>query len=98
MSLKPLVIVFAIVLAAPAAAGWFDVAKGNDTGGIIPWADPPPAYRDIAMRHCANYNKVGVVTSVPHQYGDYAGFICTFPQGYDPVKAWYGPAVVSTRW
>jgi hypothetical protein len=90
MKLKPLIVLFALSFAAPAGAGWFDAIKGNDTGGIIPWAFPPPDYRGIAMTHCGTYNKIAVITSLPRQYGDYAGFICTFPHGYDPVRGQLG--------
>ena len=84
MKLRLFLVLLALAAATPATAQW--AAKGNDTGGIIAWSDPPPDYRDIAMRHCAGYNKVGVVTSIPRQYGDYAGFICTFAHDYDPVR------------
>jgi hypothetical protein len=61
--------------------------NGNDTGGIIPWS---PAirysYRGIAALHCAGYNKVSRITSVHARYGEYVGFACYFPRGYDPVK------------
>jgi hypothetical protein len=86
MKLKPLIVVIAMAMAAPAAAQFVWGIKGNDTGGIIPWSDPPPNYREVAMSYCAGWNKIGILTSVPRKYGDYAGFICTFPHGYDPVR------------
>jgi hypothetical protein len=95
MKLTSLVIAATLAFATPAAA-WIWGVKGNDTGGIIPWAYPPPDYRGIAMNHCGWHNKVGIITSVPRQYGDYAGFICVFPHGYDPVKQYYG-VTVTTR-
>jgi hypothetical protein len=80
----------ALSLLAPSArAGVWSVygINGNDTGGIIPWS---PAirytYRDIAALHCAGYKKVSRITSVHGRYGDYVGFACYFPRGYDPVK------------
>jgi hypothetical protein len=91
------------MLASSAYAGWYG-EYGNDTGGIIPWS---PAvshiYRDVAASHCAQYNKVAQITSVHPWYGDYVGFTCAFPRGYDPVKAWYAPylpppRVVWHRW
>jgi len=98
MKLKLFVVAFALSLAAPASAGWFDALQGNDTGGIIPWAYPRPHYETIAATHCATYNKFAIVTSKPRKYGDYAGFICVFPRGYDPVKARAAAAVpVVTR-
>ncbi len=48
---------------------------GNDTGGIIMWTpDAGKVFRDLAYLHCAQYNKVAVITSVHRRYGDYAGF------------------------
>ena len=90
MKLKSLVVAFTLLAAAPASAGWFDVAKGNDTGGIVTWA--PNLHETLqatASAHCANYNKVGLVTSYAAQPGDYAAFVCAFPRDYDPEK---------TRW
>jgi len=70
--------------------------NGNDTGGIIPWSPQLRAfgYRDAAQAHCTGYNKVARITSVTARYGDYVGFACEFPRGYDPVKAgawWWSP-------
>ena len=65
----------------------------NDTGGIIPWS--PQAELDrfaIAGDHCARYSKIAHITSVHRQYGDYIGFVCQFPPGYDPERMrgnWY---------
>ena len=66
------------------------VFKGNDTGGIISW-NPEVAYsyKEIAAIHCWQYNKVAFITSIHPVYGDYVGFVCAFPRGYDPVKARY---------
>ena len=65
--------------------------NGNDTGGIIPWS---PAlrvygYRHAAQDHCGGYHKLARITSVHPRYGDYVGFACEFPRGYDPVKRAY---------
>jgi hypothetical protein len=78
-------------LAATSAQAWvwghYGV-NGNDTGGIIPWSpEVRVMYRDIAATHCAGYNKLARITSVRARYGDYVGFACYFPRGYDPVKA-----------
>jgi len=70
--------------------------NGNDIGGIIPWS---PALRDFgyhnaAQAHCDGYHRIAHVTSVHARYGDYVGFECVFPRGYDPVKAgrwWWQP-------
>jgi hypothetical protein len=68
--------------------GGFGV-NGNDIGGIIPWSPELRAhgYRNAAQAHCAGYNRVARITSVHARYGDYVGFECEFPRGYDPVKA-----------
>ena len=70
--------------------------NGNDTGGIIPWSPALRAYgyREAAQEHCDGYRKVARITSVVARYGNYVGFACEFPRGYDPVKqgAW------SWRW
>jgi hypothetical protein len=91
---------FLLLALTPAGASFFGAYgfNGNDTGGIIPWS-PAVAhtYRDIAAAHCANYNKVARITSVHAWYGDYVGFVCRFPRGYDPVKARYAPVVVVVR-
>ena len=86
--------VFALsLIASSAQAGWYET-WGNDTGGLIPWSPAvKDAYREAAADHCARYNKVAQITSVHPWYGDFVGFACIFPPGYDPVKAWYGPPV-----
>jgi hypothetical protein len=100
MRLNPLPIAaLALSLLAPAAHAeiWSVYGiNGNDTGGIIPWS---PAlriygYREAAQDHCNGYHKVARVTSVVARYGDYVGFACEFPRGYDPVKKgqwWWSP-------
>lgn len=70
-----------------------DPIQGNDTGGIIAWRpEIAHVYREIAAEHCARYDKISEITSVHRRYGDYVGFRCHFPRGYDPRK-WmlYGP-------
>lgn len=61
--------------------------NGNDTGGIIPWSPDLRrfGYREAAQHHCGGYHKVARITSVHARYGDYVGFACEFPRGYDPV-------------
>ena len=82
--------ILAAVLALPLAscAGVYG-PKGNDTGGIIPWSPQLRAYgyREAAQAHCDGYHRVARITSVHARYGDYVGFSCEFPRGYDPVKA-----------
>lgn len=82
-------LIAALTLVPATASAHIWGVKGNDTGGIIPWS-PEIAYiyRDIAATHCAFYNKLSVITSVRRRYGDYIGFSCRFPRGYDPVKAY----------
>src|SRR5262245_7858072 len=76
------------VLTMPAQAWWWGV-KGNDTGGIISWSPEVHAtYRQIAADHCARWNKVAVITSVHPWYGDFIGFECRWPRGYDPAKGY----------
>jgi hypothetical protein len=73
-------------VASGAQAGY--LFKGNDTGGIISWSpEIAHTYKEIAAIHCWQYNKVAFITSVHPVYGDYVGFVCAYPQGYDPVKA-----------
>jgi hypothetical protein len=76
-------------VATAANAGWYG-EYGNDTGGIIPWSpEVSTVYKQVAAHHCAQYDKIARITSVHRWYGDYVGFVCAFPRGYDPEKAWY---------
>jgi hypothetical protein len=74
------------VATSPSLADGFEM-KANDTGGIIAWSPAiARVYRHIAAEHCAGFDKVAVITSVHRRYGDYVGFRCFFPRGYDPRK------------
>ena len=77
------------LLAVPAHAEIWSVygINGNDTGGIIPWSPDLQryGYREAAQHHCGGYRKIARITSVHARYGDYVGFACEFPRGYDPV-------------
>lgn len=54
-------------------------AKGNDTGGIIPWSpDSEAAALDVAQSNCGAYGKYAVITSVHREYGDYIGYACSW--------------------
>ena len=76
-----------LALAMPAQAWWWSGVKGNDTGGIISWSpEIQPVYRQMAAEHCARWNKIAVITSVHPWYGDFVGFECRWPTGYDPRK------------
>jgi hypothetical protein len=67
--------------------------KGNDTGGIIAWTPEADALRhEIAAEHCAQYGKIHRITSDHRRYGDYIGFSCYWPRGYDPARAFVDPA------
>ena len=51
-------------------------------------------YLPAAPAHCDGYHRLARITSVHARYGDYVGFACEFPRGYDPVKAgrwWWQP-------
>ena len=94
----PAALLAVTLLTAPAHAEIWSVygINGNDTGGIIPWS---PAlrdygYREAAQHHCGGYHKLARITSVVTGYGNYVGFACEFPRGYDPVKQgtwWWSP-------
>jgi len=80
------------LLAAGAQAGSNLVGiwggHSNDTGGIIPWTpETASIYRDIAAAECARWDKIAYITSVHRRYGDYIGYVCHFPRGYDPRRA-----------
>jgi hypothetical protein len=52
---------------------------GNDTGGIIPFTSmTPDQAQDIAIGHCARYDKVAVPTGVDARTGGYYSFSCKF--------------------
>ena len=92
-----LALAFTLFASMAQAQTWsFSGINGNDTGGIIPWSPALRAYgyRAAAQHHCGWYNRLARVTSVHARYGDYVGFACEFPRGYDPVKAgrwWWSP-------
>jgi len=97
MRLRIMAAVCGLALTASGASAGY-VFKGNDTGGIISWSpEVAYTYKEIAAAHCFQYNKVAFITSVHPQYGDYVGFVCAFPQGYDPVKARAYPPLPPVR-
>jgi len=72
-------------LAAGAQAG--SGGHSNDTGGIIPFTpETAYTYREIAAAQCARWDKVAYITSVHPRYGDYIGYVCHFPRGFDPRR------------
>jgi hypothetical protein len=77
-------------LIAGTAQGGNFATWGNDTGGIIPWSPAVDVvYREVAIEHCASYNKIAHITSVRRDYGEFIGFECLFDRNFDPIK---GPA------
>jgi hypothetical protein len=52
-------------------------AKGNDTGGIIPWSpENEQVAFDIAQSNCGYWNKYAVATSIHRVPGDYIAYAC----------------------
>ncbi len=52
--------------------------KGNDTGGIIPYASVDTVTaQELASANCAQYGKLAKGTAVDAQYGGYYSFSCT---------------------
>jgi hypothetical protein len=50
---------------------------GNDTGGIFPYRPAVPGtYQEIAEGFCARFGRLGKVTSIHREYGDYVSFVC----------------------
>ncbi|MDQ2079960.1 hypothetical protein RA307_07195 [Xanthobacteraceae bacterium Astr-EGSB] len=86
-SLVPCAAAVVIAMAAtPCFAGGAELTA-NDTGGMISWSPAiASVYRHIAAEHCARFDKLAVITSVHRRYGDYVGFRCFFPRGYDPRR------------
>jgi len=54
-------------------------AKGNDTGGIIPWSPENEANAfQIASDQCARWGKYPVATSLARRPGEYIGYKCVW--------------------
>ena len=87
------VIGVAFGLSAPVAHAQA-VARGNDTGGIIPWScENEAAAQAIAAAHCAGWGKYPRISSVHRQYGDYIAFNCL----WNPRQARWALPAVPTR-
>jgi hypothetical protein len=88
-----LVAVCGMLAGAPARADWVPPFQGNDTGGII--AYPLAAQMDVrqlAVNHCARYDKVVKFLAVDPQYGGYISFACRWvPYGANdrPLRTRY---------
>jgi hypothetical protein len=67
--------------------------KGNDTGGIIPYALATQTdARQLAVDHCASYGKVVKFLAIDAQYGGYISFACRWvPYGASerPLRTLY---------
>ena len=56
--------------------------KGNDTGGIIPYAQVDPrTAQEMAAAHCAQFGRLPKATSVDARYGGYYSFSCVLHPG-----------------
>jgi hypothetical protein len=61
-------------------------AKGNDTGGIIPWSPENELQAfDIAQNNCGRFNKFAALRSIRRVYGDYIVYDCR----WDPPRRTY---------
>ncbi len=58
-------------------------AKGNDTGGIIPWSpEAEVSAMAIAQENCGRFNKYASIRSVNRHPGDYIAYTCK----WDPPR------------
>jgi hypothetical protein len=88
-----LVAVCGMLAGAPALADWVPPFKGNDTGGIIAYslASETDA-RQVAVDHCARYDKVVKFLAVEPHDGGYISFACRWvPYGANeqPLRTRY---------
>ena len=62
---------------APARADWVPSFKGNDTGGIIAFSLASQSdARQLAVDHCARFDKVVKFLAVQPYDGGYISFAC----------------------
>jgi hypothetical protein len=78
---------------APARADWVPAFKANDTGGIIAYtlASEMDA-RQLAVDHCARYDKVVKFLAIEAHPGGYISFACRWvPYGANdrPLRTRY---------
>jgi hypothetical protein len=72
-----LVAICGMLAGAPARADTVPPFRGNDTGGIIAFALATQTdVRQLAVDHCARYDKVVKFLAVDPQYGGYISFAC----------------------
>jgi hypothetical protein len=88
-----LVVVCGMLASSAALADWVPPFKGNDTGGIVAYslASQTDA-RQLAVDHCAKYDKVVKFLAVDAREGGYVSFACRWvPYGADerPLRARY---------
>ena len=93
MTAASLVAICGMLAAAPARADWVPPFKGNDTGGIIAYSLARQAdARQLAVDHCARYDKVVKFLAVDPQDGGYISFACRWvPYGANarPLRTLY---------
>jgi hypothetical protein len=66
-----------MIACAPAWADTVPPFQGNDTGGIIAYPLAKQIdVRQVAVDHCARYDKVARFLAVDAQYGGYISFAC----------------------
>ena len=78
-----------VLMSGAAQAGWWPGAKGNDTGGIIPWRPVPDTMilaREYAQAECAYWGKVARITSARRVPGDFIAYECRFDRR--PAYGW----------
>jgi hypothetical protein len=93
VALRMSVIGVAMALTAGAAHAQY-VARGNDTGGIIPWScESEVVAPELAGAYCARWGKFARITSVHRFPGQYIGFNCL----WRPDIARYQLPAVRTR-
>jgi len=93
MGAAGLIALCGMLASVPASADYVFRFKGNDTGGIIAYSLATEVdARQLAVDHCAKYNKVARFLSVELHDGGYISFACRWvPYGptEPPVRAAY---------
>ncbi len=86
--LARLVLLGFVTLVLPAWNGVYG-AKGNDTGGIIPWSQEAEAMALLtANNNCNTYGKYARITSIRRVYGDYIAYECLFDRRLPNTASW----------